>query len=241
MSLHTPLSPDDSGFYSRPSEALARDLPGHVFVTEAGRQMIAVAEGFSGLPRKGMVADYERMDRKPGDICVTNFRGWPQLNVVGADARTGEPQLTWLKSMETIPGADEIKNAGVVAAIMEMRGATGKAVEFAIEVLDGSNVQDPSSPLAVMRNDDANLGGRKRVFVGHSSEGAAGNSVGIGMLSHLEPRALPEMLRDMLTEAATKSGVTFDQLVSDPTVFGKVIADSPHLQELIEKLQKQQR
>lgn len=239
MSLHTPLSPDNSGFYDRPSEALARDLPGHVFVTEAGRQTIAVAEGFSGLPRKGMVEDFERMDRKPGDICVTNFRGWPQLNIVGADAQSGEPQLTWLKAMETIPGGYEIKNAGVVRAIMEMRGATGKEIEFAIETLDGSNVQDPQSPLAVMPNDEVNLGGRKRVFVGHSKEGAASNSVGIGMLSHLEPRSLPDMLKDMLTAAAKKSGVSFDQLVSDPNVFANVIADSPHLRELIERLQRQ--
>ncbi len=73
-------SVSEQAFYNRTAEKLAKRLPGELLVTEAGRYVISMTEGFNGLIRKGMKLDHARVEeREPGTWSVTNFRGNPQL------------------------------------------------------------------------------------------------------------------------------------------------------------------
>lgn len=228
---HKIMTPDQEGFFERPSEAIARDLPGHALKSKAGQGTIIETEGFSGLPRKGMIQDYGRHAREPGDICVTNFRGFPQLNVVGTDTSTKrQQQLTWMKVVEIV-GNGEIANNRLVRDIMEAEGAEGKPLDYAIDVLDGKNLQDKKSPLRVAANDETFFAGRKAIFVAHDEE-AASNSVGKGMLSFYDVNTTVDQLKSILEERAGKLGLTLKTLLT-PDNFAKAVLKDPVLGRII--------
>lgn len=228
---HKIMTPGDEGFFDRPSEAIACDLPGHALKSKAGLATIIEVEGFSGLPRKGMIQDYGRHAREPGDICVTNFRGFPQLNVVGADSSTKrQQQLTWLKIVEIV-GNGEIANNRIIRDIMDAEGAEGKPLEYASDELDGKNVQDKKSPLRIAANSKAFFAGRKAIFVAHD-EDSASNSVGKGMLSFYDVNTPPAQLKQIIEERAQKLGLTWKTLLT-PDNFAAAIVKDPVLARIV--------
>lgn len=228
------LEPNDPDFYNRPAEKIARDLPGSTLKTEAGDYTIIVAEGFSGLPRKGMVEDYQRMTRNAGEICITNFRGWPQINIVGEDT-SGKEQLTWIKAVESDENHPELTSTGITQAIADIRKSKKKALAFALEVLDGKNVRQTSGPLRIVQGKEEVLHGRNRVFIPHP-DGTAKNSVGYGMLSAFDVNMPQSELKRLIKTEAEKHGLTYEDIL-DPEKFAEVLQKSPRLARIVAQLE----
>ena len=169
----------DPEFYDRSAVDLAKELPGEL-VFGPRVYLVQQTEAFNGLIRRSMENDYQQKERKPGDLCVTNFRGWPQLNVVGKE-QSGRPQLTWMKDM--LHGEASVKNAALVREIAESRDqnvANNELFDFAVEHLDGTSVLDPESPLCIVSNSLEPLPKRRIKFQPHA--GQAENSGGIATL-----------------------------------------------------------
>lgn len=229
------MEPTESGFYERPSELIARDLPGHTIRTEAGDYTIVVSEGFSGLPRKSMVADYQRKTRQAGELCVTNFRGWPQLNIVGKDASDKE-QLIWLKAAEAKDTETEVTGARITSEIAKSRRSKKNVLEFAMDVLDGKHVRDTSGPLRIVNGHEDALHGRNRVFISHGKDSAK-NSVGYGALSAFTVDMPKEELQKLITREAAKIKMTYEDIVTDPAKMAAAMELSPRLRRIIEQME----
>lgn len=226
----------DSGFYNQTAEQLARRLPGEIVQSGAGRHIILMTEGFNGLVRKSMEGDLARRKRREaGQMCVTNFRGWPQLNIVG-EAPSDKPQLTWLNELGE--GDGTITNTGLVRAIAEADGESlqtpQEIFEYSVDVLDGKNVQSARSPLRIVENTELPFNERHIAFLRHA--GNAKNSAGVGVLTReFEPVTSREQLEGILDQIAIELRVDPKKL-RDPQFLVAAIKKSARLRGIIEQL-----
>ena len=230
------LNPGDLGFYNQTAEQLARRLPGEILQSRAGRHVIQMAEAFNGLVREGMESDLKRRKkREPGQICVTNYRGWPQLNVLGLTT-SNKPQLTWLNELGK--GEDTLTNAGLVRAIAEVEGETLRTpqeiFDYSVDTLDGKNLQSPRSPLKIVENTEVPFEERHIAFLRHA--GNAKNSAGVAVLTrHIEPIASRQQLESVLDEIARELRVDPKKL-REPEFLITAVKKSSRLRSIIEQL-----
>lgn len=230
------LMPHEADFYSQTAEQLARRLPGEVVQSAAGRHVILMTEGFNGLVRKSMETDFGRREnREAGEVCVTNFRGWPQLNIVGRSS-SNKPQLTWLNELGR--GEEAITNAGLVKMIAAKNGEKLKTPQeifaYSVDVLDGKNVQESKSPLRIVENSDLPFDKRHIAFLRHA--GSAQNSAGVGILAkEFEPVTSREQLESILDEIALELKVDPKKL-RDPSFLISAVKKSSRLRNIIQQL-----
>ncbi len=153
-----------------------------------------------------MVSAFGAKERKPGDICITDARGWPQINIVGKVG--GEPQLVWLEKLQTADG-EEINSNRIVGNIAEGRGSRVKGAQaslgFAQAEIDGRNVLDPTSPIRVVENKLHLPADRKVKSVAAAVDGA-GNDLGIAFPSAdvLSDITGPEQIRHAIEQEAIR-------------------------------------
>lgn len=178
-------------YYCRPAEKIAKKLPGELLVAANGQHVITLVEAYNGLIRKSMIADHARVaEREPGTWSVTNYRGNPQLNVIGKPA-TGDQndpsraQYSWIQEIQR--GEKELKNPTFIKAMALARDSqtlttAGDVFDYAVEVIDGQRAFDPRSPLRIMENAELPLKDRPMGFAEHA--GTADNSAGIGYLAN---------------------------------------------------------
>ncbi len=149
-------------------------LPGTVMMTEGGVAVVHSPHGFNDLTRGGMIDAYNKKNRKPGDLVITNSHNYPQCNVVGTTSildDTGEgiiPQLVWQEVLHELDSSTTNFNQ-IVKAIMEARGLRhgkkGATRAFAEEEIDGCNVTDAKSPVRFVQNKPHPLGERNVQYV----------------------------------------------------------------------------
>ena len=228
-------TPNQDEFYNRSAVHLAKELPGELVVTEAGIYVVSITEAFNGLIRKGMQESYDTREREPGELCVTNFRGNPQINVVGND-RSGKPQLTWLHWMKD--GSKEVANPTIVKAIAQSRAekisGPAETFDYAMEHLDGTSVLDGNSPLCIISNSLQPLADRKISFKEHA--GVADNSGGIATLSGISSTVESQgWLSLVLKKEAERFGIEVEEMLN-PNKIGKYAKQSKLLTRILRQL-----
>lgn len=244
MAKPLPLDSLDPGFYNQTAEQLTRRLPGEILRTPAGDFVIAMTKGFNDLVDDNMKADYDRRKRKPGDICITSFRGWPQVNIVGS-APSGKSQLTWLSELErndaTVKGPRLIQEiAAANGDDIDAKDTYDYAVRTIEEIKDSkgrkiaANVQGASSPLRVIENAIIPFRERHIAFLRHAEK--ATNSVGVGVLTkECKPMTDKEQLERLLNDIALELKVDPIKL-RDPQYLITAIGRSARLRRIVAHL-----
>jgi hypothetical protein len=200
--------------------------------------VLSQAHGFSGLIRGKMQEVFNQKERHPGDICVTDSRGWPQLNVVGSTADDAQPQLVWLEKFQT-PLGDEVSGNSLVTEIArgrkeKIRGAQ-QSLAFAKAELDGCNVTDPVSPVRILPN-SVHPQDQRRVSRIAPAADAAENDVGIAfptgdVLTDVDGK---EQIRRAIEEEAERLGKTVAFLFQ-PANLAWVLAHSRIMKLLLQR------
>ena len=244
-----PKQPNAQEFFTRPSEKLVTELLGHELVTPAGKYLITMTEGFNDLVRKDMQQDFDSKDREAGEICVTRFRGWPQLNVVGRHPK-GTPQLTWLRKMENGGVDDEATSSTVVRDLAEQFKERLKKpadyVDFAREHLDGKTLWKPRGEVRIEPATPEFLNMHARgVTALPLKEGKgkkkqqelanADNSVGIGELGAIDIGSQAE-LRKILEKEGQRIAMTVEEMI-DPKNWALVLKKSRLVARIIKRLE----
>ena len=204
------LGPQDPKFYDVPAEQLVRErLPGVIVRTPEELVVVELAHGFKDLIRGQMRFAYDRKDRKPGDIVPVKVRGAVLLNVSGSTS--GDPQLVWLENLVT-PGGADVKGNALVRRIAEGMGGEeasavnrkGGTVDFAMRVLDGINVTNPTSPIQFFPNDAHPNPGIK--YIGPNPSEAPSNDAGTGVVSTnvIENVESPDLIRRTIEREALR-------------------------------------
>lgn len=248
-------TPEKESFYHRPAAELMERLCGERIMTPADLLVISEARGFSGLIRSNMLEAHHSREGmwRPGDISVTNYRGNPQINVLGWDPEEGHPQYIWLKTMQrtTDPvsgdGAEEVKNPALVKRIAAELGdgtlsSLGSVYDYAMEKIHGQNVLDPKSPFRILPNvQHPYVQARSRVNL---MEGNVDNAVGTASLTvstvrinvDTQIRKIVE-LEAMRLKRDDESVTAAAERILNAQNLGWTLQKSPILKRLFTKLQ----
>jgi hypothetical protein len=241
---------DKESFYRRPAAELMERLVGERVMTPADLLVISQTKGFNGLVRTNMKAAHSLFQGQwePGDISVTNYRGFPQINVLGKNPNNDDPQYIWLKEMQraddplTMNGTEDVKNPSLVKRIAEELGdGKVKPYEYAMDKIHGCNVLDPESPIRILPNIQHPFD-KKRAQVDLLS-GSVDNSVGTATLAIDAVRFdVDEQIRAIVQKEAERLKQDAETVESamarilHPKNLGKTLQKSPILKKLFRRL-----
>lgn len=226
-------------YFRQPAEKIAKKLPGELLVAASGQHVIAVVEAYNGLIRKSMIDDHARVDqREPGTWSVTNYRGNPQLNVIG-QPRSGDQyaperaQYAWIQEVQK--SDKDIKNPTFIKAMALARDSqkltsAGDVFDYAVEVIDGERAIDSQSPLRIMENVQLPIKDRPMGFAAHA--GSADNSVGIGYLANETQTVGDTEQLDRLLDAIAKELKMAPADLRTPEGFVAALKQSKKLRKL---------
>lgn len=229
-------------------------LPGERVMTPADLLVISQTRGFNGLVRENMIEAHALFQGEwgPGDISVTNFRGFPQINILGRKPNADEPQYVWLKKMQRTDDplawdeTEEIKNPALVKRIAEELGdgelsSNREAYDYAMRKIHGRSVLDPGSPIRILPNIQYPYD-EHRVLVDTLS-GSVDNSVGTATLAVEAVRCdVDDQIRAIVEkegERFMREGETIKatlERILHPKNLGKTLQISPILRKLCRRL-----